>query len=86
MTLAERMEARVAKLQAWGQGVLDAVPPGVRRNGRRAFSFAFIVVIASAVQLVEMFVRKTSPALFRALGVYLPLITTNCAPPAFRAS
>jgi electron transport complex protein RnfA len=40
---------------------------------------SFIVVIASAVQLVEMFVRKTSPALFRALGVYLPLITTNCA-------
>ncbi|MEJ2087637.1 MAG: RnfABCDGE type electron transport complex subunit A [Gammaproteobacteria bacterium] len=39
----------------------------------------FIVVIASAVQLVEMFVRKTSPALFEALGVYLPLITTNCA-------
>jgi len=39
----------------------------------------FIVVIASAVQLVEMFVRKTSPALFDALGVYLPLITTNCA-------
>jgi Na+-translocating ferredoxin:NAD+ oxidoreductase subunit A len=40
---------------------------------------AFIVVIASTVQLVEMFVRKTSPALFRALGLYLPLITTNCA-------
>jgi electron transport complex protein RnfA len=39
----------------------------------------FIVVIASAVQLVEIFVRKTSPALFSALGVYLPLITTNCA-------
>jgi electron transport complex protein RnfA len=39
----------------------------------------FIVVIASAVQLVEMFLRKTSPALFEALGVYLPLITTNCA-------
>jgi electron transport complex protein RnfA len=40
---------------------------------------AFIVVIASTVQLVEMFVRKTSPTLFRALGIYLPLITTNCA-------
>jgi electron transport complex protein RnfA len=39
----------------------------------------FIVVIASAVQLVEMFVRKMSPALFEALGIYLPLITTNCA-------
>jgi electron transport complex protein RnfA len=40
---------------------------------------AFIVVIASAVQLVEMFVRKMSPGLFQALGIYLPLITTNCA-------
>jgi len=39
----------------------------------------YIVVIASAVQLVEMFVKKYYPALFRALGIYLPLITTNCA-------
>jgi electron transport complex protein RnfA len=36
-------------------------------------------VIASTVQLVEMFVKKMSPALFRALGIFLPLITTNCA-------
>jgi electron transport complex protein RnfA len=40
---------------------------------------AYIVVIASAVQLVEMFMKRHSPALFRALGIYLPLITTNCA-------
>ena len=40
---------------------------------------SYIVVIASAVQLVEMFIKKNSPALFRALGIYLPLITTNCA-------
>lgn len=40
---------------------------------------AFIIVIASLVQIVEMFIRKTSPALYRALGIYLPLITTNCA-------
>jgi electron transport complex protein RnfA len=40
---------------------------------------SFIVVIASAVQFVEMVIRKTSPALFAALGIYLPLITTNCA-------
>ncbi|HEX8962528.1 MAG TPA: Rnf-Nqr domain containing protein [Rhodocyclaceae bacterium] len=39
----------------------------------------YIVVIAASVQLVEMFVKKQSPALFRALGIYLPLITTNCA-------
>jgi electron transport complex protein RnfA len=40
---------------------------------------AYIAVIACAVQLVEMFIRKTSPALFRTLGIFLPLITTNCA-------
>ena len=40
---------------------------------------AYIVIIASAVQLVEMVLKKHSPALFRALGIYLPLITTNCA-------
>jgi electron transport complex protein RnfA len=40
---------------------------------------SFIVVIASTVQLVEMFIKKISPALFRALGIFLPLITTNCA-------
>jgi electron transport complex protein RnfA len=39
----------------------------------------FIVVIASTVQFVEMVIRKLSPALFRALGIFLPLITTNCA-------
>ena len=40
---------------------------------------SFIAVIASTVQLVEMFIKKVSPALFRALGIFLPLITTNCA-------
>lgn len=40
---------------------------------------AYVVVIAACVQLVEMFIKKTSPALFRALGIFLPLITTNCA-------
>lgn len=39
---------------------------------------AFILVIASLVQLVEMFIRKTSPPLYQALGIYLPLITVNC--------
>ncbi len=40
---------------------------------------SFILVIASLVQLVEMFVRKTSPPLYQAMGIYLPLITVNCA-------
>lgn len=39
----------------------------------------YIAVIASTVQLVEMFVKRFSPALFRSLGIFLPLITTNCA-------
>jgi electron transport complex protein RnfA len=40
---------------------------------------SFIVVIASTVQLVEMIIKKFSPSLFKALGIFLPLITTNCA-------
>ena len=40
---------------------------------------AFILVIAALVQLVEMFLQKSVPALYQALGIYLPLITTNCA-------
>jgi electron transport complex protein RnfA len=40
---------------------------------------SFIIVIASTVQFVEMVIKKTSPALFKALGIFLPLITTNCA-------
>lgn len=40
---------------------------------------AFILVIATFVQLTEMVIRKVSPGLYRSLGIYLPLITTNCA-------
>ena len=40
---------------------------------------SYILVIAVLVQLVEMFLRKSIPALYRALGIYLPIITTNCA-------
>ena len=40
---------------------------------------AFILVIASIVQVVEMFLKKAVPALYKALGIFLPLITTNCA-------
>jgi len=54
----------------WLLAVIDAPYLGL---------ISYIAVIASAVQLVEMFIKKTSPALFRALGIFLPLITTNCA-------
>lgn len=40
---------------------------------------AFIIAIASLVQFVEMYIKKTSPSLYRTLGIFLPLITTNCA-------
>ncbi len=42
-------------------------------------TIVFILVIASLVQFVEMFIQKISPALYRSLGIFLPLITTNCA-------
>ena len=42
-------------------------------------TIVFILVIAALVQFVEMFLKKSSPSLYNALGVYLPLITTNCA-------
>lgn len=43
------------------------------------YNIAFILIIASLVQLVEMFIKKSSPTLYNALGIFLPLITTNCA-------
>lgn len=42
-------------------------------------TIAFILIIAGLVQFVEMFIRKSSPSLYKSLGIYLPLITTNCA-------
>ena len=42
-------------------------------------TLVFILVIAALVQIVEMFLKKTSPGIYKALGIYLPLITTNCA-------
>ncbi len=42
-------------------------------------TISFILIIASLVQFIELFLKKTIPSLYRALGIYLPLITTNCA-------
>ena len=42
-------------------------------------TIVFILIIAAFVQFIEMVIRKNSPALYKALGIYLPLITTNCA-------
>lgn len=43
------------------------------------YTIAFILVIAALVQFIEMFLKKTMPELYKALGIFLPLITTNCA-------
>ena len=51
----------------------------VNLNAQYMQTVAFILVIASIVQFVEMFLKKAGPALYKALGVFLPLITTNCA-------
>lgn len=55
------------------------LPNGVESNLSYLYNIAFILIIASLVQFVEMFIKKSSPSLYQALGVYLPLITTNCA-------
>ncbi len=51
----------------------------VRFNLEYLQTIAFILIIAGLVQFVEMFVQKSMPSLYSALGIYLPLITTNCA-------
>lgn len=51
----------------------------VRFNVEYLETIVFILLIAALVQFVEMFLKKFSPGLYKALGVYLPLITTNCA-------
>ncbi len=51
----------------------------VKYNLQYLTTIAFIVIIASLVQFVEMFLKKSMPALYAGLGIFLPLITTNCA-------
>lgn len=74
MGAATSLVMLVASLCAYG---LNALLSQFHLEFLRLISY--IVVIASTVQLVEMVLKKYAPALFRALGIYLPLITTNCA-------
>ncbi len=69
-------ESNVLYLIAKGTGA--AVTPA-QFNFEYLETIAFILVIAAFVQFVEMVIQKTAPALYDALGIYLPLITTNCA-------
>jgi electron transport complex protein RnfA len=70
---ADTFVLTLASLAAWflNRFVLPAAP--------YLRLISFIIVIASLVQIVEMVIKKVSPTLFRELGIYLPLITTNCA-------
>ena len=63
------------------QNLVGMVLPSVRASGLEDVlrTISYILVIATLVQVVEMILRKTSPSLYEALGIYLPLITTNCA-------
>lgn len=65
----------LASAATWIVYTLLLVPLGLEY----LYNIAFILIIASLVQFVEMFIKKSSPSLYQALGVYLPLITTNCA-------
>ncbi len=65
----------LATLGSWAAYHLLLVPMGLTYLS----TIAFILIIASLVQLVEMILQKFSPALYSALGIFLPLITTNCA-------
>jgi len=65
----------VAAVVTWFIQYLVLIPFGIEYLQ----TIAFILVIASLVQLVEMVIQKTSPVLYQSLGIFLPLITTNCA-------
>jgi len=74
MGIASTFVMLVASLCAFGINIVLA-----RLDLEFLRLIAYIVIIASTVQLVEMVLKKHSPSLFRALGIFLPLITTNCA-------
>ena len=75
MGMAVTFVMAIASAACWAVDQLILVPLDLAYMQ----TIAFILVIASIVQVVEMFLKKKVPALYQALGVYLPLITTNCA-------
>ena len=75
MSLAVLFVMTLAGLVTWTVYALVLEPFGLEYLQ----TVCFILVIASLVQLVELFIQKASPSLYRSLGIYLPLITTNCA-------
>ncbi len=75
MGIAVTFVMGVASLVTWLVNEFALIPLGITYLQ----NLSFILVIASLVQFVEMFLKKSMPSLYEALGVYLPLITTNCA-------
>ena len=75
MGLAVTFVMTIASLFCWLIYNLLLLPLGLTYMS----TISFILVIAALVQFVEMFLKKSSPTLYSALGIYLPLITTNCA-------
>lgn len=76
MGLAVTFVMTMASSASWVVYNFILAPLGL---GEFLYIVTFILVIASLVQLEEIIMKKTSPALFKAMGIYLPLITTNCA-------
>ncbi|MDI6799365.1 MAG: Rnf-Nqr domain containing protein [Actinomycetota bacterium] len=76
MSMAVVFVMTMASAVCWGVWRFVLEPMGV---GEFLYIPAFILVIAALVQFVEMVIKKVSPTLFKAMGIYLPLITTNCA-------
>jgi electron transport complex protein RnfA len=75
MSLAVTFVMGLASVMTWLVNTFILIPLEIEYMQ----TIAFILVIAGLVQFVEMVIKKTSPTLYQALGVYLPLITTNCA-------
>jgi Na+-translocating ferredoxin:NAD+ oxidoreductase subunit A len=81
MGLAVTFVMAVASAATWATytGLLAAKTGVFHRDLTYLRTIAFILIIAALVQFVELVIRKTSPVLYNQLGIYLPLITTNCA-------
>ena len=75
MGMAVTFVMALASAACWAVDMLVLQPLGLGYMQ----TVAFILVIAAIVQVVEMFLKKSVPALYKALGIFLPLITTNCA-------
>lgn len=75
MGMAVTFVMAIASMFTWCANEFLLVPFGLEYLQ----TIVFILIIAALVQLVEMFIKKTIPALYSSLGIYLPLITTNCA-------